>query len=125
MIVCDTDILIESFKNNQEIITSLRSVGFENIALSSITVMELYFGAFNKSELQQIKKHLQLLKTIPVNEQISYKAIDLIEQYAKSHNLKIPDSLIAATAIYHDLELMTINTKDFRYIEGLVLYYWN
>lgn len=122
MILCDTDILIESFKNNQEIVSLLRRVGFENLAISSITVMELFYGALNNRELLQIKKHLQTIKTIPINEKITYKAIELIEQYAKSHNLKIPDSLIAATTIYNNFELMTINTKDFRYIEGLVLY---
>ncbi len=122
MILCDTDILIESFKNNQEIVSLLRRVGFENLAISSITVMELFYGALNKRELLQIKKHLQTIETIPINEKITYKAIELIEQYAKSHNLKIPDSLIAATTIYNNFELMTINTKDFRYIEGLVLY---
>jgi len=48
MILCDTDIFIEAFKNNTLATGSLRRIGFQNIALSAITLMELYFGAFRK-----------------------------------------------------------------------------
>jgi len=41
MILCDTDIFIEALKNNSRAIGSLRNIGFENIALSAITLMEL------------------------------------------------------------------------------------
>lgn len=34
----------------------------------------------------------------------------------------IPDALIAATALYHGLELYTLNTRDFNFIRGLRLY---
>jgi tRNA(fMet)-specific endonuclease VapC len=48
MILCDTDIFIEALKNNSRAVDMLRYIGLENIALSAITVMELYFGAVNK-----------------------------------------------------------------------------
>lgn len=41
---------------------------------------------------------------------------------ALSHRLAIPDGFIAATAIENDVELFTLNKKDFRFIEGLKLY---
>ena len=43
-------------------------------------------------------------------------------QYALSHKLSIPDAIIAATALYYDIELYTYNVKDFRYIDGIRLY---
>ena len=46
----------------------------------------------------------------------------LLESYALSHRLSVPDALIAATALRHNLKLYTFNLKDFRYIEGLTLY---
>lgn len=47
---------------------------------------------------------------------------NLIEIYALSHRLAVPDGFIAATSIVNDVELYTLNKKDFRYIEGLKLY---
>jgi predicted nucleic acid-binding protein len=83
--------------------------------------MELYYGALNKRELGQIKKALSGFDVHMINPAISDLAIDLILQYAKSHNLMIPDALIAAAAIHLDRELLTLNMKDFRFIEGLRL----
>jgi len=40
----------------------------------------------------------------------------------KSHGLQIPDALIAATAICHDMELLTYNVKDFKFIQGIKLF---
>ena len=125
MILCDTDIFIEALKNNSRAIGSLRNIGFENIALSAITLMELYFGAVSKQELTKIKNRLQQLKIIQINQVISEAATKLIEKYAKSHSLHIPDALIAATAICHRMELLTYNVKDFRFIEDIRLYRHN
>jgi predicted nucleic acid-binding protein len=125
MILCDTDIFIEALKNNSKAIESLRKIGFENIALSAITLMELYFGAVSKQELMKIKNRLQQLRIIHINKEISETATKLIEKYAKSHGLRIPDALIAATSICHRMELLTYNIKDFKFIEDVRLYRHN
>ncbi|WP_256565294.1 PIN domain-containing protein [Dyadobacter chenhuakuii] len=39
----------------------------------------------------------------------------------KLHNLKLPDAIIAATAMVYNLTLVTRNTKDFSNISGLTL----
>jgi predicted nucleic acid-binding protein len=119
-IVLDTNILIEILKGNQSIIDKLTSLEAD-LYISSITVMELYYGALNKAELFQLKKFISLFKLIEVNETISSIATELIFEYAKSHNLAIPDSLIASTAISIKSKLLTLNLKDFRYIDGLEL----
>ena len=64
MILCDTDVIIEILKGNEKIIKTIESIGLENIAISSITVMELYFGALKKKELDKIKKHLKALNIV-------------------------------------------------------------
>jgi len=63
-----------------------------------ITAGELYFGARDKRELGQIKKNLSLLNQIPVDADISEKFLALLEEYALSHKLSVPDALIAATS---------------------------
>jgi len=54
---------------------------------------------------------------LPLNEDITEIAINLIENIQKSHGLKIPNALIASMAIYYDLSLWTYNIKDFHFIE--------
>lgn len=84
--------------------------------------MEIYYGALNNKELKELIVNLTSVKTIHLNPNISQKSIELIIKYAKSHNLEIPDALIASTAISYDYRLFTLNLKDFKYIEGLTLY---
>ena len=66
MILCDTNILIEFYKDNEDVSNALRAIGVAEIAVSVITVGELYFGARDKRELLKMKKHLADLNQIPV-----------------------------------------------------------
>lgn len=122
MILCDTNILIEFYKNNPQIAAELRQIGFEEIAISVVTQAELYFGALNRKELDEIRRHLSLISQLPVSEGISRQFIMLMETYSLSHKLSIPDALIAATAIEYGLPLYTLNVRDFRFIQNLQLY---
>jgi tRNA(fMet)-specific endonuclease VapC len=122
MILCDTDILIEFYKNTPHILQELRHIGQTNLAISAITQAELYFGAFNKAELKKIQRHLASIYRFPLDIAISNKFLSLIETYALSHKLSLPDAIIAATAIVHDLPLYTLNLKDFQFITGITLY---
>jgi predicted nucleic acid-binding protein len=57
-----------------------------------------------------------------INDDISEKAIGLLQDYRLSHGLTLPDCFIAATSIVTDIELFTYNIKDFRFISELKLY---
>ena len=120
MTLLDTNILIEILKGNLDTVSVVQSIE-DRLSISSISIMELYYGALNKTEQNKLEKFTSLFQTIDINEQISQRAIELIKTYAKSHNLDIPDSLIAATAIETKSKLFTYNTKDFHYIEGIKL----
>jgi predicted nucleic acid-binding protein len=122
IIICDTNILIEFYKNNQNIITELEIIGSKNIALSVVTAGELLFGALNKKETQTIKKDIEHLILMNINDLISQKFIELMLKYTKSHGLAVPDALIAATAIVNNVKLYTLNVKDFKFIDDLILY---
>jgi tRNA(fMet)-specific endonuclease VapC len=123
MILCDTNIIIEFYKGNPTILQELGRIGVAQLAISVITQAELYYGALNKAELLRIQKHLNLLHNLPIDHQVSSQFIQLMAQYSLSHKLAIPDALIAATALVNDVELYTINIKDFRFIENIRLYY--
>lgn len=68
LILCDTNILIEFYKNNSDIVNELRKIGQSNIAISVITAGELVYGAFNKQELNQILKDISHLQIFHLNQ---------------------------------------------------------
>lgn len=56
MVLCDTNIFISAFNGRLDTIEKLDKIGFREVALSSITVMELYQGMGNNSgRLPEIK----------------------------------------------------------------------
>ena len=122
MILCDTNILIEIYRGNLDIIQTVKSIGQHNIAVSDVTCAELLYGARNKKELQTIRKDLNKLIVLPIETSISALAVDLIEKYTLSHKLFLPDALIAATSIFHNIELYTLNIKDFKYVDRVKLF---
>jgi predicted nucleic acid-binding protein len=122
MILCDTNILIEFYRDNKEVAASLRQIGQADIVISVITQAELYFGALNKRDFETIRRHLSLVSVLPISEAVSARFIDLMEKYSLSHKLSIPDGLIAASAIEYGLPLYTLNKRDFRFIEDIQLF---
>jgi predicted nucleic acid-binding protein len=57
-----------------------------------------------------------------LSPQISKMAVNFVKTYCLSHKLEFADALIAATAILHNVELYTLNRKDFVFIPSLRLY---
>jgi tRNA(fMet)-specific endonuclease VapC len=122
IILCDSNIFINLYRGKQEAIENLTAIGQDNIVISAVTAGELLFGARDKKELAIIKKDIAKLQLLPINEEISAISLQLIEKYSLSHKLSLPDALIAATALYHNVELYTLNLKDFKFIPNLNLY---
>ena len=122
LVICDTNILISLFRNIDSTVDALRSIGSENVLIPSVSIMELYRGMQNKTEMVEMQRKLDSYNILHFNEAISKKTVELINKYKLSHNLEIPDAIIAATCVVFDLPLFTYNTKDFKFIPGLKLY---
>jgi len=122
VVLCDTDVIISFYRNNPDIISELRIIGQQNIAVSTVTAGELIYGALNKKELIQIKKDLDNLILLDIDRKTCNIFLELIGKYALSHKLAVPDGFIAATAMSNEIELYTLNLKDYRFINGLKLY---
>jgi len=61
MVLCDTNIFIHAFNGRQSTINRLQEIGLAEIALSVISVMELYQGMGNKTELAQMKRKIRYM----------------------------------------------------------------
>jgi predicted nucleic acid-binding protein len=122
IVLCDTDVIIGFYRNNPDVISELKRIGQENIDISIITAGELLYGALNKKELRKIKRDLDNLTIINIDNKTCDIFLELLSKFVLSHKLSVPDGFIAATALANDIELYTLNLKDYRFIDGLKLY---
>ena len=121
-LLVDTDILIDVANNISTAIDRLKLEAQSlSLVVSVITQIKLIVGCRNKTELQYLKKFLQDYELIAIDESVSIKATELVENYRLSHGLLIPDALIAATAITRNIPLLSKNQKDYRFILELNL----
>lgn len=122
MILCDTNIFISAFNGKQDTIDQLDKIGLDEIVLSAMTVMELFQGMGNKGELAKMKKKIKYYDVVQIDEAISAKAVEFIETYKLSHGLSIPDAIIGAAAVVHQIPIYTYNIRDFDFLPGIILY---
>lgn len=56
---------------------------------------------------------------LSTTHQLTHDVIEQTIQLRKQKKIKLPDAIIAATALVHGFTLLTRNTKDFYHIDGL------
>ena len=120
LVLCDTNVFINLFNGNEETVNIFKQWGNKRVLIPSVTVMELYQGMGNKNELAGMKKKIRHYSILHFNSDVSKRAVEYIDTFSLSHNLQIPDAIIAASAATFDLPLFTYNLKDFRFIPGKI-----
>jgi tRNA(fMet)-specific endonuclease VapC len=126
----DTDIVIYWLKNKYAVINKkIKKIDEERILISSITVAELYFGAYNSAKQEENKQLIdELLEKINVVhfDESAAECFGEIKYLLKSQGKIICDSdlFIAAAAISNDLILVTNNKRHFERIDKLGITNW-
>ncbi|MBT8420502.1 MAG: type II toxin-antitoxin system VapC family toxin [Gammaproteobacteria bacterium] len=83
--------------------------------ISVITEMELFsFPGLNDEQQAWLRRFIDDIEVIGIHEKIKQRAIALRREY----RLKLPDAIIAATAITHDAVLFS-NDQGFAGLSGL------
>ncbi|CAN5481491.1 type II toxin-antitoxin system VapC family toxin [soil metagenome] len=121
-ILFDSDILIDTSRGISQAVQTLEE--FEQthtLSVSVVTKLELMVGCKNKKEFKELNKFLDRFKVFHLSETISRKTVELFQQYRLSHDVLIADMLIASTALTYELELISKNQKDFKFIDDLKL----
>jgi predicted nucleic acid-binding protein len=122
LILFDTDVLIDAGLGVPEAVQALQEAEQRGgLAVSVVTQMELIIGCRNTAELKALERFLRRFRVLPLTEDSSGRAVELLRQYRLSHGLMIADALIAATALMEDLPLVSKNQRHFRFISGLQL----
>ena len=120
LILCDTGVFFELFHQNVDVCRELDGLGFDRLLLSSVSVAEAYFG-MKKRETRETRELVRRFNIYHIDIEISLRFLQLMLAYP-DHRIALPDALIAATALVANVELFTLNRKDFTYVEGLRLY---
>lgn len=79
-------------------------------AISVITEIELLcWRSHSQKDLKILQSFIQHAWVFDLNDAVKKKTILL----RRNHQLKLPDAMIAATAMVHGLTLLSFNDKDF------------
>lgn len=123
----DTDITIHLRDQAEEILIRVSELG-QRPFLSIISEIELENGVYRERALTDIRRPavdllLRSFAVLPFDADAlrAYRAISKSVGYSRR---KVADRMVAATAIVHDLTLITINGKDFKDIPDLRLEIW-
>jgi predicted nucleic acid-binding protein len=114
-VLIDSDIVIEVLRARDQAILSQWSVLADShspILVSPITIEEVGAGAL-AHELQIISRFFAPLTCVAIDRKIGQLAGEYLRRYSKSHNLKIADALIAASAAQNQATLWTCNRKHY------------
>jgi len=120
----DTDWVADYLKGRTPATTRLASLAEQGIAISLITFGEIYegiyFGEDPKVHEEGFRRFLRWVDVLPLNRPIMRTFAHLRGQLRQRGQLiSDPDILIAATALYHDLTLITGNFRHFSRIPDL------
>lgn len=129
MILLDTNVAIAFFNGNKTVLQRIYA-DVDRIALSSLVVAELDYGAKAsqkaKKNLEKLHRFVDIVQVVPFDIECA-KIFGTIK--SKLRKLGKPtgemDALIAATAMAHKAVLVTGNRKHFENIEGLKVEIWS
>jgi predicted nucleic acid-binding protein len=126
MVVLDTNIIIDHLRQSTPkeslLMAITKKYTKDNLAISTITIQELYEGISAKQE----ENERFMLATIAPLKVLSYtyETAQLSGEIARDLDkpIEFADAAIAATTIVHGASLYTLNKKDFNVIRDLILY---
>ena len=87
----------------------------DNLSVSIISKIEVLGFNDNYEEIKKLNEFIELANILYIDEIIADKTIELRKKY----KIKLPDAIIAATAIVYNLILVSLNITDFHKIEGI------
>ncbi len=113
----DTNIILYLLNGDETLAELLNN---KQLYISFITELELlaYKGITAKEE-KVIKEFVSQCKTVAINSEVKQETIRI----RKAYNIKLPDCIIIATALYLDLPLITSDV-EFKKVDELTLIHY-
>lgn len=123
-VVADSSVIIDYLRSGKGVFLDLtlaaRSKSID-LYIPTVVLLELWEGESmnNKSVEISINRLLNIAKSMPLSDQIAKDAGKIIR---KKFVTDFIDSVIAATAVYLEAEIATLNVKHFVKVPNLEIY---
>ena len=115
----DTDVLVWYLRGDERARDAIESL--PSFSVSVVTYMELVQGMRNQQELTALRRSLKdwNAEVLYIDEEISVKAMFLVERHFLSDSLRLADALIASTALSNGMPVLTANDKHYKVVSQL------
>ena len=124
----DSDVLIDLLAERPETLELLTRLAPEGLAMSMITYLEVYEGTLRTPQPQaaqaRLRTLLQEIPLLPLSLRLAERCAHLRDRLRRAGKRVRPrafDVLVAATALEHNLTLVTRNIEDYEDIPELKL----
>jgi len=106
-LLVDTDVLIDHLRGQRRLVASGR-----RLAVSVVSRCELFAG---RDEPERLRRFLSAMVELTIDPVIA----ELAGTTRRDTGIATPDALIAATAVIHDIPLLTRNRRHFDQVSAL------
>ena len=117
----DTSVIIDFLRRQDKQKSLYYKLATEELFVSIITHTELFSGKSvweSKTAEDELEDLFSDITVLPLNSEISKKAGEIKAKY----EVDLFDAIVASTSILNNLELVTLNVKDFKSIPNLKIY---
>ncbi len=119
-LLIDSSIIIDASNQHRRALSFIRdALTSQTCAIHAVTFAEVIVGTRDSRELFRLRRFLRpFILESPIPEDWPV-ALDHLARLHLSHDVDLPDCLIAATAIRLDIPVSTVNDRHFRLFKGL------
>lgn len=116
--LADSNCIIDYVGNKLPEKAALVLDGYFNVGFTISIISKIEVIGFNLQydELEKLVDFIALANLVYIDSIIAEKTIEL----RKAYKIKLPDAIIAATALVYNLSIITRNVADFKNIAGLM-----
>ena len=124
----DTNICIHYFKGQFGIKERIEKIGFENFAISEITLAELIYGAEKSQQTEKNMKVVEIfaekIEILPILNSLKIYGKEKARLKSIGKIIGDLDLFIGSTAIVNDMIMVTRNTREFERLDGINIENW-
>jgi tRNA(fMet)-specific endonuclease VapC len=121
----DTNIISYIYKGDTRAKPYEQHLTGQTLFVSFMTVAELYRWPFEKNwgepKKQGLVQFLRNFAVLPYDEGLAWSWAELVGKTCRGRPMSFADSWIAATALRHDIPIVTHDKKHFEHIPGLTV----
>ena len=122
MMLVDTDVLIDFLRGRSEAVLFLRE-NIDRLSISAVSVAELFQGVRDGEERTRLSTMISAFVVLPLTEEIALAAGLYRRDFKATIGCGLADCMIAATAVHHRSQLVSLNAKHFTMVEDVKIPY--